>query len=95
MQNQDTDFLSPIKEYKAGDILRCRILEKSNGGYALNLPDNDIRDAFLPTSVKLREGDELDVLFVFCDGKRIFCSYSDEEFKRRVEFKASQDQPTS
>ncbi|MBX3075031.1 hypothetical protein KF707_10995 [Candidatus Obscuribacterales bacterium] len=96
MQNQDTiDFSSPIKDYKPGDILKCRILEKNNGGYALSLPDNDLRDAFLPTSVKLREGDELDVLFVFTDGKRIFCSYSDEEFKRRVELKASQDQTAS
>lgn len=96
MQNQDLiDFSSPIKDYKPGDLMTCRILGKNAGGYALSLPDNDVRDAFLPTSVKLREGDELEVLFVCSDGKRIFCSLSDDEFKRRIQLKTSQlDQST-
>jgi hypothetical protein len=88
MQKQDTtDFSSPIQEYKPGDILKCRIQNKHSGGYSLALPDQDIRDAFLPTSVGLREGDEIEVLFVCSDGKRIFCSLSDDEFKRRVQLK--------
>ncbi len=88
MQKQDTtDFSSPIQEYKPGDILKCRIQNKDSGGYSLALPEQDIRDAFLPTSVGLREGDEIEVLFVCSDGKRIFCSLSDDEFKRRVQLK--------
>jgi len=96
MQNQEQiDFSSPIKDYKPGDIMKCRIQGRNSGGYALSLPNHDIRDAFLPTSVKLRDGDEIEVLFVCTDGKRIFCSLSDDEFKRRIQLKTGQlDQST-
>ncbi len=96
MQNQELfDFSSPIQDYKPGDLMKCRIREKNTGGYALTLPNRDIRDAFVPTSVQLRDGDEIEVLFVCTDGKRIFCSLSDDEFKRRIQLKSGQlDQST-
>lgn len=88
-EKEQTDFSSPIEHYQPGELLKCRIDGKTAGGYSLSLPNGDIRDAFLPTSVQLRESDDIEVLFVCTDGKRIFCSLSDDEFKRRVQLKAS------
>ncbi len=93
-ETEQTDFSSPIKEYRPGDLMKCRIQGKQAGGYALDLPNKDLRDAFLPTSVHLKDGDEIEVLFVCSDGKRIFCSLSDDEFKRRIQLKASPLDPS-
>ncbi len=89
MQDFETlNFASPIKEYKPGDIMRCRIIGKQAGGYNLVLPDSDIREAFLPTSVHLVLGDYVEVFFVCTDGKRIFLSMTEEEFRKRMQLRA-------
>ena len=85
---EQIDF-SPLKEeYKPGDIMSCTIFEKQPGGYNLTLPEGDIREAFLPTSVQLEPGDEIEVFYVCSDGKRIFLSMTEEEFRRRMQLRA-------
>ncbi|MBX9695560.1 MAG: hypothetical protein K2Z81_24465, partial [Cyanobacteria bacterium] len=54
----------------------------------LVLPDGDIREAFLPTSVHLFTGDYVEVFFVCTDGKRIFLSMTEEEFRKRMQLRA-------
>lgn len=82
------DFSSPLRDFKSGDVMNCRIGEKQAGGYSLILPDNDIRESFLPTSVQLTEGDDIEVFFVCSDGKRLFLSMTEEEFRRRMQLRA-------
>jgi hypothetical protein len=89
MENPEIfDFQSPIKDYRPGDTMSCTIQGKLPGGYALKLPNRDIREAFLPTSLPLRPGDRVEVFYVCTDGKRIFLSMTEEEFRRRMRARA-------
>jgi hypothetical protein len=92
-ESEQLDFSSPIPEYKPGDIMRCKIEYRQAGGYTLRLPNQDLRDAFLPTSVQLRPGDEIEVFFVCTDGKRIFLSMTEDEFKRRMQLRSKKPTP--
>lgn len=83
------DFSSPIKEYRPGDIMTCAIQSKLPGGYALRLPNKDLRVAFLPTSLAMNTDEEVEVFYVCTDGRKIFLSMTEEEFKRRMKSRAT------
>lgn len=78
------DFSSPIKEYRAGDTITCEIRYKAKGGFALTLPYNDVRHAFLPTSLELTPGDLIRVFFVCYDGSKILVSMTEDEFRKHT-----------
>lgn len=77
------------RSYESGDIIVCQIQEKVRGGFIVTLPKSDIRNAFLPTCLKLEVGFTLEVFFVGQENDQLIFSITEDEFRKRIPKKTS------
>jgi hypothetical protein len=82
-----------VKRFNAGQNLTCTVLERSLGGFAVNVFPEELA-GFVATESELAIGQELDVVYV-CehDGRMLFLRKEDQ-LKRAARSGSDPDEPS-